>query len=1050
MSYDQFNDDPRSHEGTWERLSQVAVKGAEYDSRERQPHPKCLDGTRVDLLDYIYGSLDNKEKSRLIWLHGTAGVGKSAVAFTVAQRMRDLKAAEQMNIEKRLAGTFFFSRKHTERCTTAYFFATLAYQLACNFPSIREDLNRAIRENPALLHPNKSLRNQMEGLFLKPLRKLQFRLRECPPSTFVVDALDECVSETEVADLISLLAYALRQPDLPVIHILLTSRSEAHICEAIRGEDVYPMVCEIPVKISGEGVAAIISLDGADVDNDIYIVLEHFFRKLRAQRSSFPQPTRDQLARLANRAGRRFIVASMMMKFIDDGYHDPRDRLQLLLEFTSELLPGTEVYRLYDSILATCTDPTRAYLHLSVIATLADPLPIQQISELLGPGEGKDIETTLVQLRSVINIPPDNSPVNLYHSSVRDYVSDPSNCNLPKVQHIRHPHSLLAQSSFRLMIQALPASTALLDALSELKRQSRAIPSHDLQILKHSLSFIMQPPEPLQALIGLLWLQGVHSPYFQCWLRTPDGHFWLQNEMGRDWLRTKEGKDWLQTEGAKDWLQTWRGKYWLQTTGGQDWLQTQGGSYWLQTQGGRDWLRTLSGLDWLQDLIVKQIELRQLRDEEDYFLQTVDTDLDENNWDNEGDFDENQQDIEPYFDEDYWDDEDHFDEGRLDDEDYWNNDSRFDEDLWDNNNHFDEDHWNDEDHRNDEDCFTEDCWDNDDCFDEDPGDYDDHFDEDTYDSWVQEYENRWPHNEEDPWLQTPIGRQWLAEVGQKWLQTQVGKKWLQIQAGQQWLQIRDGQDWLRSRGGREWLQSRGGREWLQTEGGQDWLQIEGGRIWVESQDGRDWLQTQAVHNWLRTESRQQWLQTESGREWLQTKGGREWLQTPHGQVWQSTPTEDFLGTLEAISEHTAISEFHSLPAFQVIQQFKSLPDVLMFPAFLAFSHQDHPISASPRGPFPPDMEIIHAMTAFVDFAKDALHQSQSASDALKYTCNNWVVHLSQARAPWDDTLNHLFKVFWTRHLLSWLEMQWCLKGLRSCLFILSEGQELAKAKVSQF
>ncbi|KAG0700754.1 hypothetical protein DFH29DRAFT_853368, partial [Suillus ampliporus] len=255
----------RSLEGTWERLSQVAVKGAEYDSRERQPHPKCLHGTRVDLLSHIHTLLDKREKSQLIWLHGTAGVGKSAVAFTVAERMRDLKAREDTNVEKRLAGTFFFSRKHTERSTTGYFFATLVYQLASNFPSVRLDVKRAIHDNPSLLDPNKSLRDQMEALFLQPLRKLQSRLRGCPPLTFVVDALDECTSEAELADLILLLARALREPDLPVTHILLTSRSESHICRVMQTGEVRPLVCEIPVKISGEGVATIISLDGADV-----------------------------------------------------------------------------------------------------------------------------------------------------------------------------------------------------------------------------------------------------------------------------------------------------------------------------------------------------------------------------------------------------------------------------------------------------------------------------------------------------------------------------------------------------------------------------------------------------------------------------------------------------------------------------------------------------------------------------------------------------------------------------------------------------------------
>jgi hypothetical protein len=225
------------------KLSEVAVKGAQYNSRERQPHPKCLQGTRVDLLKYIHGFLDDTEGNQLVWLHGTAGVGKSAVAFTVAERMRGLKVAEETNVEKRLAGTFFFSRKHTKRCTTGYFFATLVYQLGTNFPSIRKYVSKAIRDNPALLDPDTPLCDQMEALFLQPLRWLRLRLRGGPPLSFVVDALDECTSEFELTDLILSLAQALREPDLPVTHILLTSRSESHICKAFQNEEVRPLVC---------------------------------------------------------------------------------------------------------------------------------------------------------------------------------------------------------------------------------------------------------------------------------------------------------------------------------------------------------------------------------------------------------------------------------------------------------------------------------------------------------------------------------------------------------------------------------------------------------------------------------------------------------------------------------------------------------------------------------------------------------------------------------------------------------------------------------------
>jgi hypothetical protein len=75
---------------------------------------------------------------------------------------------------------------------------------------------------------------------------------------------------------------------------------------------------------------------------------------------------------------------------------DPRDRLQLILELTSNLLLGTDVYMFYDHILSTRECPKRAYQHLTVVASLANPPPMSQISELLGPGEGKDVEKLLM------------------------------------------------------------------------------------------------------------------------------------------------------------------------------------------------------------------------------------------------------------------------------------------------------------------------------------------------------------------------------------------------------------------------------------------------------------------------------------------------------------------------------------------------------------------------------------------------------------------------------------------------------------------------------
>jgi hypothetical protein len=300
-------------------------------------------------------------------------------------------------------------------------------------------------------------------------------------------------------------------------------------------------------------------------------------------------------------------------------------------------------------------------------------------------------------------------------------------------------------------------------------------------------------------------------------------------------------------------------------------------------------------------------------------------------------------------------------------------------------------------------------------------------------------------------MQTGGGQEWVGtEEGREWLQTGAGRDWLQTGAGREWLQTKAVRGWLKTEGGRGWLKTEGGRDWLQTEGGRDWLQNEGERDWLQTEGGRGWLQTERGRDWL-----QDWLQTQASRDWLQTSCGQDWLQTSHGQVWQSTPTasvwvtiEEFLRTLGAINEYIVISDVPLLPAFQVIQQFGSLPDFLMFPVFLALGL--HPNSASPDSPPLPDRKIIHAINSFASFAKKAQERSQSASDALKYACHNWALHLSLAPHPWDDKLNCIFQTFWNVNIVSWLEMEWCLKGLRSCLVALSEGQKFVKVGFNDF
>ncbi|KAG0699775.1 hypothetical protein DFH29DRAFT_877076 [Suillus ampliporus] len=149
----------------------------------------------------------------------------------------------------------------------------------------------------------------------------------------------------------------------------------------------------------------------------------------------------------------------------------------------------------------------------------------------------------------------------------------------------------------------------------------------------------------------------------------------------------------------------------------------------------------------------------------------------------------------------------------------------------------------------------------------------------------------------------------------------------------------------------------------------------------------------------------------------------------------------FLALMRQDHSTSACLQRHSPLDMEIIESTSLL---FPFPTFPSSGRQGDSNSASLQGCFPPDMEIIHAMRAFDNFASEARERTRSASDALKYACQNWIVHLSRAANPWDESLNRTLKLFWNRHLLSWLERQWCLKDLRSCLTILSEGEKLVK------
>jgi len=359
-----------------------------------------MENTRVALLESVREVL-NYHYQMNIWLNGHAGVGKTSIVFTVA---------EEMKRAGRLAATFFFLPRHARSVefATGKIIPTIAYQLALNFPSIRDDIVEAIKNDETLLRSDNSCDKQVQELVIKPLRKLSCEA----PYAIVIDGPDECLSAKEVARLLVLLAEALSGPDLPIIHLIFTSRPEAHIRTAIQAR-----VHEISLT----------TLDD-DTVQDVRFFLQASLDRIRTtQPTIFGQPPKSwpseaEFETLAFKTSGLFVYAAVAINFISTG-RDPQQMLDILLLERSTV--GADIDQLYRQIIAASENPLMYCRLLASIIRLNFTEPLVTLQQLFH----EDKATLAAMLGSfspvILNPPDDSENVEIYHTSLRDFIVDP-------------------------------------------------------------------------------------------------------------------------------------------------------------------------------------------------------------------------------------------------------------------------------------------------------------------------------------------------------------------------------------------------------------------------------------------------------------------------------------------------------------------------------------------------------------------------------------------------------------------------------------------------
>ncbi|KAK7043047.1 hypothetical protein VNI00_008785 [Paramarasmius palmivorus] len=405
------------------KLADHAAINASHDS-EPSGSLNCHPNTRVRALQTLHKWIIKRmATTRVQWVYGSAGVGKSAIAQKVADSHRS-----------RLVGAFFFSRNDTTRDTLDPFVATIAYQ-CCTSSRLGKVVGHliidAIRSDPNIF--NAPIKVQFRKLILEPFSKVKWFQRWTLPNLLVIDGLDECIDHSSQQRLLELFDFIFNFSTPVSFKILLCSRPEPQICHGI--ERAYFSTHLGRIEISGSTVRFTGYLTESDLDIQRY--LQEKFTELRKKYRGALQdegevwPNKDALDNLVSRASGQFIFAVTIIKYIDTIDELPQDRLKTVLNAPLDPIPDSPypaLDLLYQQILSTCRHWDRVYPILRILVT-PDPLDKPTHSAIVIASVCKlkkgEVQVYLSRLHSVIHVPDDpHSEIRILHASFTEFLLD--------------------------------------------------------------------------------------------------------------------------------------------------------------------------------------------------------------------------------------------------------------------------------------------------------------------------------------------------------------------------------------------------------------------------------------------------------------------------------------------------------------------------------------------------------------------------------------------------------------------------------------------------
>ena len=394
------------HINVYHALENVDLDGMAYaGGTGHDMTKKCLDGTRTEVLREVVDWIHDPDVNvpRILWLHGQAGKGKSAIAHTIALWFKNSGG---------LGSCFCFARDRQAERREEKMLTTISRDLADHDPTFRRALAGVLANNHSLM-ATPDIIQQWEKLIVAPLSQVSSKI--AGNIVIVVDALDESGPELSRGHILSVLG-SPQTAKLPSnFRLLVTSRPLPDIQAVLSGPRHVKVVSldDVPVAFTKRDIRLFVSMKLGDLED---------IGEAEVSQISQKADGLFEWARLACEFIKQDATSEMVKKRFGDCVASASGQGKGLLD---------EIYlTILDSIVSRRPTPLLRFRSVmrQVLNTL-EPLPIDGLNAMrthfLHKHDGFNVAIVLHFMGPVLSGVTDHAnPVRPLHASFYDFLLD--------------------------------------------------------------------------------------------------------------------------------------------------------------------------------------------------------------------------------------------------------------------------------------------------------------------------------------------------------------------------------------------------------------------------------------------------------------------------------------------------------------------------------------------------------------------------------------------------------------------------------------------------